>query len=141
METVKIWQSSIVLMITVALMSLSKDGNTEQIDWIQPQTTKQIDLLLSQEQPILFFKHSFKCGLSIMMLEDFEKEWDIPSSTCSLVFIDVWKNRNLSDYLSDLTTIRHHSPQVLVLQKGTVIYHQTHSKIRASDIKQRLQID
>lgn len=106
--------------------------------WNTATVTTQIDKYIKESTPVLFFKHSYKCGYSIMIFEDFEKEWNVPAEQCSIVFIDVWKNRDVSNYLSEITGISHHSPQVIVMSKGKKIYNETHGKIKVSEVKKVL---
>ena len=114
--------------------------NTSQskLLWSKVSETSQLDKFLEESTPVLFFKHSYKCGLSTMVLRDFEKEWDVPVDECKIVFIDIWKNREVSNYLSDITGVRHHSPQVIVMRKGEIIYSETHRNIKASEVKRVL---
>lgn len=109
--------------------------SSSDIEWEYAKTTSSINAMISSNETVLFFKHSYKCGLSAMILKDFESEWDVSKKKCRIVFIDVLKNREISNYLSDITGIRHHSPQAIVTRKSKILYQATHGKIKVGAIK------
>ncbi len=128
-----------LLMISLGLLSWKIENPADlKLDWAFLQTTTDIDAAIAGDSPVLFFKHSHKCGLSTLILDDFEKDWDIDSKTCKIVMINVWHQRDLSNYISDALGITHHSPQVIVVQNSKVLYDKTHGKIKVSGIKRAL---
>lgn len=97
------------------------------------------DLIKSSfEIPVLLFKHSTRCSVSYMALENFEKEWSLEVDKCKIYYLDLLKYRGVSNQIAEMTGIQHQSPQAIVLSKGHVIYHASHSAISAQAIKQLL---
>lgn len=107
--------------------------------WENVTESLQINEYIKGSTPVLFFKHSSKCGLSTMVLEEFEKEWNAPLSQCKIVFIDILNNRDVSNHLSDISGVRHHSPQVIVFKNELIIYNETHGRIKVCDVERALK--
>ena len=79
----------------------------------------------SLERPVVIFKHSTTCPISAAAyyeMEEFEGE---------VVLIEVQSARELSREIEKLTGIRHESPQVLVLEKGQVVWNASHRRVKA----------
>jgi bacillithiol system protein YtxJ len=128
-----------MLIISLGFFSLKMENPVDlKLDWTFLQTTTDIDAAFASESPVLFFKHSHKCGLSTLILDDFEKDWDVNTKVCKIVMINVWHQRDLSNYISDALGITHHSPQVIIVQNNKVLYEKTHGKIKVSGIKRVL---
>ena len=85
--------------------------------------------------PVLLFKHSTRCSVSFMALENFEKEWLLKSDKCNIFYLDLLKYRGVSNQIAEITGIQHQSPQAIVLYEGRVIYNASHSAISAQAIK------
>ena len=67
----------------------------------------------SLERPVVIFKHSTTCPISAAAyyeMEEFEGE---------VVLVEVQRARELSREIEKQTGVRHESPQVLILEKGT----------------------
>lgn len=126
---------------TWGILSSSKNEKVEQnkLDWTKATSSKDIDNAWESSKPALFFKHSTRCGLSLMVLEDFENEWNISKNKCEIVFIDIFKHRDVSDYLAEKTGVRHHSPQVFLLKDGAIKYSKTHMDIKVFELKKLLE--
>jgi bacillithiol system protein YtxJ len=70
-----------------------------------------------------------------MALNTFESEWTETEGNAELYYIDLLKNRDVSNRLAELSKIRHESPQVIVFKGNNVIYSASHSGINANEIK------
>ena len=79
----------------------------------------------SQERPVVIFKHSTSCFISASAYDEM-REFD-----GEVVLVEVQRARELSREIEKQTGIRHESPQVLILEKGTVVWNASHSKVRA----------
>ena len=110
----------------------SKKSN---LPWIQLTSLESISDLMnaSEEQAVLFFKHSTRCSISSMALNRFEADWnsDLP---CQLYFLDLLNHRDISAEIERITGVEHQSPQAIVVKNGKVIYSATHSSISANEI-------
>lgn len=84
---------------------------------------------------VLLFKHSTRCSISDTALGRIERKWKEEYKTVLKVyFLDLIANRNLSDTISQHYSIRHQSPQALVISHGKCVFEQTHSEISLEDI-------
>ncbi len=92
---------------------------------------KQLENLLTDsfEKKILIFKHSSRCGISSMVLKRFENAMPIENANFDYYFLDIIKNRPMSNAIADRFKIRHESPQLLVFKNGKVIADDSHYAI------------
>ncbi len=119
----------------MGLFTFNKTPN-DVLPWITINSTEQlIDVLNNvSETPILLFKHSTRCSISSMALNGFERNWT-GNAKCELYFIDLIKNRDVSNKIAELTGVYHQSPQAIVLRNSNVIYDATHTSIDAERIE------
>lgn len=84
----------------------------------------------SSRAPVIVFKHSESCGVSLMargLLED----GDVPADVYEIV---VQRSRELSNDVAALTGVRHESPQVLVLVNRRATWHSSHAGVTSDRI-------
>lgn len=92
-------------------------------------------LSLSNEQPVLIFKHSTRCSISAMALNRLERSWQQHDQQGLLpFFLDLIRYRGLSQEIAEYTGVTHESPQVLILKNGKCVYDASHYDIRYDDI-------
>ena len=123
--------------------SIFKGSNHEgklKIDWIPLTEKNQIDAIieLSKTKPVLIFKHSTRCGVSSMALRRFEENYDLEAKQLDLYFLDLLNFRALSNEIAIKFQVPHQSPQVIVIQKGKIIYHDSHYQINVEKMKKVL---
>ena len=123
------------------LKSADKQENKMKINWLPLNDELQLSAIIkiSSDKPVLIFKHSTRCGISRMVLKNFESDYDIPETEMDLYFLDLLNYRALSQDISTKFNVIHQSPQVLVLKNGEVIYHYSHDYISAVKIKELLK--
>jgi bacillithiol system protein YtxJ len=91
----------------------------------------------SENKDILIFKHSTTCSISHMAKMRLEDKWDeniIPE----VFYLDVKKDRNISDKIAESFGVHHESPQVLIIREGECIYDASHFDISVEEIKETL---
>ncbi len=81
------------------------------------------------DAPILLFKHSETCGLSLQAHEEVQAlladpAWDVP-----VYLISVQAARPVSNEIAERLGVRHKSPQALLVMGGTVRWHTSHLAI------------
>ena len=108
-----------------------------QLPWISITSVEQLEEILHNvgSKPVLLFKHSTRCSISIMALNSFESKWELSDEECEIYFIDLLKHRDVSNGIEALTGIIHQSPQAIVVRGKEVIYDATHSSIDAKRIE------
>ncbi|VAW26263.1 hypothetical protein MNBD_BACTEROID04-2072 [hydrothermal vent metagenome] len=92
-------------------------------------------LLQSTTKPVLIFKHSTRCGVSRMALKNFERDYDIDKTDLELYFLDILKYRELSNEVSEKFGVHHQSPQILLINNKSAIYHDSHYQISVETVK------
>lgn len=89
----------------------------------------------SHQQKVLIFKHSTRCPISAGALRHLEKKWqENDNQKVKPYFLDLIQYRDLSKLIEQESKVRHESPQAIVLDKGEVVYHNSHSHIIYEDI-------
>lgn len=107
--------------------------NLDRLDIIEEIKTK------SENQPILIFKHSTRCSISSMALNRLERDWKSElSETSDAYFLDLIKNRDISNAVASTFNVDHQSPQVLIIKDGRCVYHNSHMGISYREISQHL---
>jgi bacillithiol system protein YtxJ len=90
----------------------------------------------SEQQKVLIFKHSTRCSISAMALSRLERAWRSEEMTqIQPYFLDLLNYRALSNQIAEDFGVEHESPQMLVIDKGKVIFHNSHSAINYQDLK------
>ncbi len=94
-----------------------------RIDFIQEEQWQDL-LDQSMIESVFLFKHSTRCGVSSMVLSRFEKQ--MRERNKNYYFLNILRNRDLSNWISDELNIRHESPQLIVLKETKVIAYDSH---------------
>lgn len=106
------------------------------MNWEQLINLQQLEQVkeVSFQAPVLFFKHSTRCSISVMALNRFEREWS--NTTVTPYFLDLLNYREISNQIAILFEVEHQSPQVLLIKDGACIYHASHNAIDAHAINE-----
>lgn len=88
----------------------------------------------SRKRPVAILKHSTTCGISRMVLRQFEKEYDLKEGEVSLYFLDLLKHRDISNKIASRFNVPHQSPQLIIIKDGKVVYDASHSEISAESL-------
>ncbi len=72
-----------------------------------------------------------------MVKSRFEREWaDNPAAP--VYYLDLIKYRDISNTIADKLSVKHESPQVLVIKNGECVYHASHNAISAGEVLTKL---
>jgi len=85
---------------------------------------------ISNEKPVLLFKHSVTCPLSADAYEQMEKF----DGEINLVVVQ--QARAVSNEIESRTGVSHQSPQVIILRNGKPTWHASHFKITTQAVTQ-----
>jgi bacillithiol system protein YtxJ len=128
-------------------MSLFKNifGSSEEqilvskLNWIALTDLGQLNEIveLSNEKPVLLFKHSTRCSISRFAFKQFENDYNLEDKI-SLYFLDLLTYRNVSNEIAIQFEVEHQSPQLLLISKGKCIYDVSHNNITADDLNRFL---
>lgn len=92
----------------------------------------------SRERPVLLFKHSRTCGISCEAFEELHMHIAAHPDGASYKLITVQSHRRVADEVTARLGIRHESPQAIVLRDGDVVWHGSHFKITADQLRRVL---
>lgn len=108
------------------------------IPWNVLNRIEQLDVIteLSKKQPVAIFKHSTRCGISRMVLRQFEKTYNLDDSQMKLYYLDLLNFRNISDEVGYRFQVMHQSPQLIVIKDGIAIANASHNSIDANELQQ-----
>jgi bacillithiol system protein YtxJ len=93
----------------------------------------------SEKVPVFIFKHSTRCGVSSRAIREFEAFRGSEAPGFGYYQVDVIESRAASDELENLALVRHESPQVLLMWGSQCVWHASHGRIKAADLKVRAQ--
>lgn len=88
---------------------------------------------LSNKKTQLIFKHSTRCIISKMALQNFERSFNSDNVDCYL--LDLIKFREISNQIASRYQITHESPQLMVIKNAKVIFHESHEGINAQGVE------
>ncbi|MEP6950498.1 MAG: bacillithiol system redox-active protein YtxJ, partial [Ginsengibacter sp.] len=105
------------------------------MNWIPLLNEQQLEEIKanSANRPQVIFKHSSRCSISSMARHRLDKN-AFPEGI-DFYFLDIINHRNISNKIADEFHVYHESPQVLLINKGTCVYDESHSGIHMDEIK------
>lgn len=107
------------------------------MNWNKLTSEEQIDQVITEsaDKPVLLFKHSTSCSISSMALDRLLRNWKTEDSDkISPYYLDLIAFRSISNLIAERFGIPHESPQVLLIKKGKVTYHESHYGISYAEI-------
>jgi bacillithiol system protein YtxJ len=123
------------------IFGASEQSSTPSIiKWIPLEDLGQLNeiILLSDEKPVVIFKHSTRCSISRMALKQFEKEYDLSDNEVTTYFLDLIAFRDISNEIASRFGVVHQSPQLLLIKGGKSVYDVSHSAIDAVELKSKI---
>ena len=87
----------------------------------------------SQHEPVVIFKHSKTCGISALAYGRVTE--NDPESDPPIYLLIVQTTRALSQHIANQLSIRHESPQVIVVYKKEPVFHTSHGSITLERIR------
>jgi bacillithiol system protein YtxJ len=97
----------------------------------------QLDELLagSGPRPFYLFKHSETCGMSLQAYEEVREAVDDSEFDTPVYLVSVQASRPVSQAIAARLRVVHQSPQILLVQDGTVRWHTSHMAITAAALR------
>jgi monothiol bacilliredoxin len=114
----------------------SDKKEVKQLPWEKLTSVDQLDSIVEESKatPVSIFKYSTRCGISRIVLRQFERAYDLNNDQMKLYFLDLIAFRNISDEISIKFQVMHESPQLIVIKNGVAVAHASHHGIRASEL-------
>ena len=123
------------------IFNSEKDTNQAEIKtvpWIQLTEMETLDEIAetSKTQTVAILKHSTSCGISRMVLRQFEQSYDLKEEQIKLYFLDLLSYRDISNKIASRFNVPHQSPQLLVIKDGEVVFDASHSSIQSEKLNE-----
>lgn len=118
-------------------------GSSEQkekkaLPWIPLNELPQLDFIESKSaiKTQVIFKHSTRCGISTMVMNQFIDTYKFTEKELDLYYLDLLNYREVSNEVAAKFQVMHQSPQILVIKNGVVVAHESHGAIHEVDLKE-----
>ncbi|PKP24712.1 MAG: bacillithiol system redox-active protein YtxJ [Bacteroidetes bacterium HGW-Bacteroidetes-2] len=104
------------------------------IPWKHLISMEQLNEIIeiSNTKPVAIFKHSTRCGISNMVIKQFEREFNLPENSLDLYYLDLLNHRDISNEIAARFQVFHQSPQLLIIKNGVTVFEASHQSIQAS---------
>ena len=122
------------------ILGQPKDTNNVTVPWIPLHEVAQLDAIATEtsQTPALIFKHSTRCGISRMVLKQFEKDYALSAHQLQPYFLDLLNHRDISNAIAERFSVVHESPQILVIKNGNCIFDASHHEIDAVSLQDKI---
>jgi bacillithiol system protein YtxJ len=109
------------------------------IQWEPLESVDQLDNVIKNStlKPKVIFKHSTRCGISRMVLRQFENGFEKNDDEVTFYFLDLLNYKEVSAAVASKLNVVHQSPQVIILYNKEILHTESHQGI---DIKKVQQI-
>ena len=110
------------------------------INWIPLTSLEQLESIktASETEAILIFKHSTRCGISRMVIKQFENLFTEETKNLKSYYLDLLNYRNISDEVGYSFQVMHQSPQLIVVRNGVAVAHSSHNDITQTNLSKFL---
>jgi bacillithiol system protein YtxJ len=122
------------------IFGASKPPKEEKVlPWLPLNSVDQLDRIAAQSKTKtqLIFKHSTRCGISRMVMNQFVSAYDTDANA-DLYYLDLLSYRDVSNETGYKFQVMHQSPQLLVIKNGVVVAHASHGGINEVDLSRFL---
>jgi bacillithiol system protein YtxJ len=100
----------------------------------------------SETRPVLLFKHSHTCGVSLEALDELVSliSQQVPhrgheTATPQYVMVTVQTHRAVSNAIAHQLGVRHETPQALLIKDGRVVWSASHFRVTAAAVESALR--
>ncbi|MBQ0768427.1 MAG: bacillithiol system redox-active protein YtxJ [Bizionia sp.] len=106
------------------------------LPWLPLTTEAQLETIedRSKTKTQVVFKHSTRCGISSMVMNQFVANYDLTAEDLDLYYLDLLNYRSVSNEVGYKFQVLHESPQLLVIKNGVVVAHESHGAINGLDL-------
>lgn len=122
--------------------SIKNAFSSEMADfWTVLEDPSRVHTLVqaSDKRPQLIYKHSNRCATCLFAKKQVEEVADPIVEKADLYFVDVIGSRSVSNAIANELDVHHESPQIILVHKGEVVWHDSHGQIKGEAIQSALQ--
>jgi bacillithiol system protein YtxJ len=98
----------------------------------------------SQSRPVLLFKHSYTCGVSVEALDELLAHLNDRASNGLLpqyAMVTVQTHRAVSNAIAQKLGVRHETPQALLVKNGRVVWSASHFRVTAAAVDDAIRTE
>ena len=108
----------------------------KQLPWQELTAVNQLSEIdkKSKTRAQFIFKHSTRCGISRMVMNQFVSMYDVEMNA-DLYYLDLLSFRDVSDEVGYKFQVMHQSPQLIVVKNGQTVAHASHGAINEIDLQ------
>ena len=116
----------------------SETPEPSKLQWLPLTNVDQLYTIMEESKTIsvAIFKHSTRCGISRMVIKQFESSYDLEENQMKVYYLDLLNYRPISEEIAAKFQVWHESPQLIVLKNGVTVAHASHSQINAIPLEQ-----
>jgi len=96
----------------------------------------------SESRPVLLFKHSYTCGVSMEALDELVAHLNDREAKTFLpqyAMVTVQTHRALSNAIAQKLGVRHETPQALLVRNGRVVWSASHFRVTAAAVNDAIR--
>ncbi|QNM86429.1 bacillithiol system redox-active protein YtxJ [Polaribacter pectinis] len=114
----------------------TKPEKKSYLNWIPLTSLEQLEMIKKESEigAVLIFKHSTRCGISSMVIKQFEKLFSEEHENLKVYYLDLLNYRDVSDEVGYKFQVMHQSPQLIVVRNGVSVYDASHYEITQTDL-------
>lgn len=119
-----------------SLKNMFAGGDPDFDGWnvIDDPSKLQGVLEASRNKPQLIYKHSNRCSVCWFTKAELERASEKIDGEAEMYFVDVIRNRSVSNTIAEKLGIRHESPQAILVENGEIVWHASHGGIKESEL-------
>ena len=101
------------------------------LTWLPLTTLEQLETIETESNiaSVLIFKDSTRCGISKMVIKQFEKLFTEENQHLKVYYLDLLNYRDISNGIAAKFQVMHQSPQLIVVRNGSAVHHASHNDI------------
>ncbi|QXP62226.1 bacillithiol system redox-active protein YtxJ [Polaribacter sp. R2A056_3_33] len=114
----------------------SKVQKVSYLNWIPLTSIEQLEEIkeISKTEAVLIFKHSTRCGISSMVIKQFEKLFTEEHQNLKVYYLDLLNYRDISDEVGFTFQVMHQSPQLIAVKNGVSVENASHYEITNTNL-------
>jgi bacillithiol system protein YtxJ len=94
----------------------------------------------SERRPVLLFKHSYTCGVSMEALDEIVAHLNDRTDTApQYAIVTVQTHRAVSNAIAQKLGVRHETPQALLVKGGRVVWSASHFHVTAAAVENAIR--
>jgi bacillithiol system protein YtxJ len=113
-----------------------KQEKKSYLNWLPLTSMDQLEEIktLSKTESVFIFKHSTRCGISSMVIKQFEALFTEEHQNLKVYYLDLLNYRDISDEVGYSFQVIHQSPQLIIVKNGVSVQNSSHYDVTLTDL-------